>query len=260
MRGRQFHEGAGARLVPAGAARGVERALNIFAFQQRRNRARKRRVAEEHHTLNLRGGGERIISEQLRVVRNGGYAVARLGGRLREQRQVQHARELRRKIAGPVSGNHHGAVRRSEFRKVRLRLQRIQKPTLLGAGEPGTLSVGGAGAALSLRVVILQQALCPLRQHLRKTTRGGQRRIETNVQVHRANRFGRLLAPVLGATTGQRIQASGKSLSLLALHLLGIGGQIGFSTHKRMEKTRLTGRLIHTATAQTHRTVRAQHR
>ena len=217
-------------------------------------------MAEEHHTLNLGGGGERIISEQLRVVRNGGGAVARLGGRLRKQRQVQHARELRRKLTGTVSSNHHGAVRRGELRQVSLCLQRIQKPTLLGAGESGTLSAGGAGTALSLRVVIFQQALRPLRQHLRKTTRGGQRRIKTNVQVHRANRLGRLLAPMLGATTGQRVQARRKSLSLLALHLLGVGGQISFSTHKRIEETRLAGRLIHAATAQTLRAVRAQHR
>ena len=61
--------------------------------------------------------------------------MARLGGGLREQRQVQHARELSRKLAGTVSGNHHGAVRRGELRQVRLRLQRFQKPTLLGAGE-----------------------------------------------------------------------------------------------------------------------------
>ena len=81
--------------------------------------------------------------------------MARLGGRLRKQWQVQHARELRRKLAGTVSGNHHGTVRRGELRQVRLRLQRIQKPTLLGAGEPGTFSAGGAGTALSLRVVIL---------------------------------------------------------------------------------------------------------
>ena len=186
--------------------------------------------------------------------------MARLGGRLRKQRQVQHARELRRKLAGTVSGNHHGTVRRGELRKVRLRLQRIQKPTLLGAGEPGTLGAGGAGATLSLRVVIFQQALRPLRQHLRKTARGGQRRIKTNVQVHRANRLRRLLAPMLGTTTGQRIQAGGKSLSLLTLHLLGVGGQISFSTHKRMEETRLAGRLIHAATAQTLRAVSAQHR
>ena len=65
---------------------------------------------------------------------------------------------------------------------------------------------------------------------------------------------------MLGATTGQRVQAGGKSLSLLALHLLGVGGQISFSTHKRIEETRLAGRLIHAATAQTLRAVRAQHR
>ena len=186
--------------------------------------------------------------------------MARLGGGLREERQVQHACELRRKLAGAVSGNHHGAVRRGELRQVRLRLQRIQKPTLFSAGEPGTLSAGGAGATLSLRVVILQQALRPLRQHLCKTTRGGQRGIETNIQVHRTNRLRRLLAPVLGATTGQRIQAGGKSLSLFTLHLLGVGGQISFSAHKRMEETRLTGRLIHTATAQTLRAVSTEHR
>ena len=179
---------------------------------------------------------------------------------LREQRQVQHTGELRGELTGTVSGNHHGAVRRGELRQVRLRLQGVQEPTLFSAGEPRTLSTGGACAALSLRVVILQQTLRPLRQHLRKTTRGGQRRIKTNVQVHRANRLSRLLAPVFGATTGQRVQASRKSLSLLALHLLGVGGQIGFSTHKRMEETRLTGRLIHAATAQTLRAVSAQHR
>ena len=151
-------------------------------------------------------------------------------------------------------------MRRGELRQGRLRFQRIQEPKLLSTGEPGTLSAGGTGTALSLRVVILQQALRPLRQHLRKTTRGGQRRIETNVQVHRADRLRRLLAPVLGATTGQRIQAGGKSLSLLTLHLLGVGGQISFSAHKRMEETRLTGRLIHAATAQTLGAVSAEHR
>ena len=65
---------------------------------------------------------------------------------------------------------------------------------------------------------------------------------------------------MLGTTTGQRVQARRKSLSLLALHLLGVGGQISFSTHKRIEETRLAGRLIHAATAQTLRAVRAQHR
>ena len=65
---------------------------------------------------------------------------------------------------------------------------------------------------------------------------------------------------MLGATTGQRIQTGGKSLSLLTLHLLGVGSQISFSAHKRMEETCLTGRLIHAATAQMLRAVRAQHR
>ena len=65
---------------------------------------------------------------------------------------------------------------------------------------------------------------------------------------------------MLGAATGQRVQAGGKSLSLLTLNLFRVGGQISFSAHKRMEETRLAGRLIHAATAQTLRAVGAQHR
>ena len=141
------------------------------------------------------------------------------GGRLRKQRQVQHARELRRKLAGTVSGNHHGTVRRVNSARSACP-QRIQKPTLLGAGEPGTLGAGGAGATLSLRVVIFQQALRPLRQHLRKTARGGVSGVSKQCSGARANRLRR--AACANARHYDRSAHSGRqSLSLLTLHLLG---------------------------------------
>ena len=136
--------------------------------------------------------------------------MARLGGRLREQRQVQHRANSSRNSPAPSAAT--TTVRCAGVNSDRSACaskNRSQRCSALESPEPSAWAARAQPS--SLRVVILQQALCPLRQHLRKTTRGGQRRIETNVQVHRANRLGRLLAPVLGATTGQRIQATPKA-------------------------------------------------
>ncbi len=168
--------------------------------------------------------------------------MARLGEAPRKQRQVQHTRKLGRELTGTISGSHHGAVRRGELR----RFACASRSPGANAAQPSP-HAGGAGDPQPAGRNPPAGSAPTAAASARKNDPRCQRRIKTNVQVHQA-RIGS--ADCLRQyDRSQRIQARRKSLCLL---ITCSGRRLNRLQHEqRMEETRLAGRLIHAATAQT---------
>ena len=111
-----------------------------------------------------------------------------------------------------------------------------------------------------MRVVVLEQALGPLRQGVRELPRGGERRIEAEVQMNRADGLSRGAGPVFCGAAGQSVEAGSEGKGLLAFLLLGISGQVGLGAHKGREESGLVGGLVDAASTQALGAVCAQDR